>query len=620
MTQITSLVQYDRPLEALLGELLRARADVSPLVVGAEPLTVAEVFRVAHAGSGGMFASRPVALTDDATVLERNRSAIARLRQWLNEKHVIYGVNTGYGGTGIFNRQLDDEGLAQLQSVLIDGLLCSGKQDELPSPWVRGTMLVRVVSNLAGVSGLRTEVMQAIVQLLNEDIVPVLPAKGSLTASGDLVPLAYLVAVLQQHEDPRVEVHCRGRRMPARAALEPLGIAPLRLEPKEALALVNGTSVAAAAGCDVSVQALNSYYLTVALTAFSTAVVRGTLQPYHPFVSEVKPHAGQVYASRMIFNLLHAVDDELLPKTDLVGFAPALEHRVWQLPYPFRCAAQHLAPDFDTLLRSWHDLSIEINSVSDNPLILDDSERGVALSAGNFLGSTVARDMDQMKLMLHSLARLVHSQLKYLVRGVEPILSRTEERTLQERFLATHLIPLSSHPADNMGFQGVEIYADALLSDMNQRVMPHSTTYLAAEKENQAVVSMALAAARTARDIAADVHYCLAAHLLACCQAFDLTTLPVNVVRRQEALRENATIENPRVAQLGYLRPLYDFVRQECGVPTFFGATRLHTHLQPLIQRIESLDLLAYLHERTIVPALTVAAYDDYGTSRRGGD
>jgi len=613
MIEYPAQVSYRRSPDELLAELIATLRTEEPLRLGEDPLTPAAVFRAAHSGTDAWYTPRPVVLDENAPALETNRAGIEKLHAWLDEKRVVYGVNTGYGGTGVFNKGLDSEGLRRQQEVLINGLLVHAGGPTLPPSTVRAAMLVRVVSNLLGVSALREGVLRLLLRLLEEDVVPVVPLKGSLTASGDLVPLAYIAAVMQENDDDQVQVQWQGRSMKAREALHQLGLSPIRLEPKEALALVNGTSVAAGAGCLAVVQAMNIYFISLVLTAFANCAVRGTLQSYHPFTAEVKPHAGQVYAGRLIFNLLHGVSDELLPKDDIRGFAPAHDYRVWQLTYPFRCATQHLAPEYDVLLGTFNDLGIEINSASDNPLILNDARRQLIVSGGNFLGSTIARDMDKLKVSLHSIARLVHAQFKYLIRGVEHMVSATEHETVRERFIATHVIPRSSHPADNMGFQGVEIYMDALLSEMNQKVGPHSSTYLSAEKENQAIVSMGLAAARGAQEIAEDAHYCLAAHLVAICQAFDLTTLPEGVVRDHEAQQTNAVVENPRSGELGFLQAAYDFVRRDCGIPTMFTSTRMHTYLEPLVRRIERLDLLSHLFEHAIEPALADDAYQRHG-------
>ncbi len=613
MIEHPSLVSYRRSPDELLAELIATLRTDETFQLGQQPLTPGMVFRTAHAGADAWYEPPNLALDEAAPSLATNQAGIEKLQSWLQEKRVVYGVNTGFGGTGVFNKGLDDEGLCRQQEVLIDGLLVHAGGPTLPTSTVRGAMIVRVVSNLLGVSALREEVMRLLLRLLQEDVVPVVPMKGSLTASGDLVALAYIAAMMQGDHDDRVQVDWQGRRMSARQALNELGLQPIRLQPKEGLALVNGTSVAAGAGCQAVVQGLNAYYLSMVLTALANCAVRGTLQSYHPFTAEVKPHAGQVYAGRLIFNLLHSVSDQLLRKDDIRGFAPAHDFRLWQLTYPFRCATQHLAPEYDVLLGTFHDLGIEINSASDNPLILNDEHRQFIVSGGNFLGSTIARDMDKLKVSLHSIARLVHAQFKYLIRGVEHMVSATEHETIRERFIATHVIPLSAHPADNMGFQGVEIYMDALLSEMNQKVGPHSSTYLPAEMENQAIVSMGLAAARGAQDIAEDTNYCLAAHLLATCQAFDLTTLPGEVVRQHESKRINAVIENPRADELGHLKAAYDFVRTECGIPTVFTSTRMHTYLDPLVSRIERLDLLSYLFEHAIQPALADDAYERHG-------
>lgn len=607
MVELEQFMEYRTTPHALLERVIGDLAAREPLVLGDRPVRLGEIVQVAlNPGE------RRIVLTDKPEVLAKVDRAVKRLRVWLEEERVVYGVNTGYGATGIYSRSLTADSLSRQQQTLINGLMVGGAQEALPEPVARGAMLLRVVSCVQGVSGLRVEVMKTLLKLLNEGVTPIVPLKGSLTASGDLVPLAYIAAAIVGVPDPYVQVSWKGQRRAAHEVLAELGIEPVKLEPKEGLALVNATSVAASNAAIASVTGLNAYLLEILTAALGVCVVGGSMAPFHPFVTEVKPHAGQDYANRLIFNLLSTVSDSLLPKRDLDGYTRADDAHLCQLTYPFRCIGQHLAPEFDAILGILNDLSIEINGVSDNPLICASNGHDFAISSGNFLGATIARDMDRLKISLHSIARLAHAQFKFLVRGVERQVGRDGNRAIVEPFIAVHLIPTCTHPAEDMGFQGVEVFMDALLSEMNAKVAPHSTVYLSAERENQAIVAMGLAAARAASDIGRDLAYCLAGQLMALCQVFDLTTLDPELIQKQQQKKENARVDNPRAAELGLLRPLYDFIRVDCGVPTFFTSTRMHTYLSPVIERIENFSAMRRLLEPCLLAAWSLPAYSDH--------
>lgn len=423
----------------------------------------------------------------------------------------VYGVTTGFGDS--CTRQISPERAHDLQRRLIVYHL-NGVGPATAEPVARATMLVRANALARGVSGIRPEVVDTLLRCLAAGIAPVIPERGSVGASGDLVPLCYLAAALIGEGD----VRHHGVLRPAVDALADEGIEPVRLEPKEGLALVNGTSYSAA---HALLAAWDARELAVAAeigTAMAYEGLRGNLSATHPFVHAHKAHPGQVASARAIRVLLEGSAlttsfTQVIDRRERIdgrGYV-RLDDRI-QDNYSLRCAPQKIGVVHDTLdwVERW--LDTEINSASDNPLF--DAGTGELHLGGNFHAGHVGQAMDALKVAVAGLADLLDRQLALLVdekfsNGLPPNLVVARE---------------PEHPEAGLhhGFKGMQIAASAVTAEALNRVAPATVFSRSTEAHNQDTVSMAPIAARGARDVCDLVREVTAIHLLAAAQAVDL--------------------------------------------------------------------------------------------------
>jgi len=375
-------------------------------------------------------------------------------------------------------------------------------------------VLIRANTLARGHSAVHIELIERLLALLNAGIVPVIPEEGSVGASGDLVPLSYVAAVVTGERT----VHHRGRIRPTIEALREEGLEPLKLNPKEGLALVNGTAFMTAFAALAAVDAQRLALVSDICTALTTEVLNGITGPFEPFLHDVaKPHPGQV---RSAANVRALLEGSQLAQSyqSLIGRAGTIEGRYREMSvqiqdkYSVRCAPQFTGVLRDVLawVEPW--LSVELNSSNDNPLF--DTASGAVLSGGNFSGGHVAMAMDSLKTALASVADLMDRQLELIV---------------DEKFshgLTPNLIPRlgTGHPelGLNHGFKGMQIACSSLTAEALSRCMPLSVFSRSTECHNQDKVSMGATAARHARDVVVLVEKVAAIQLLALCQAADL--------------------------------------------------------------------------------------------------
>jgi phenylalanine ammonia-lyase len=445
------------------------------LVVGRGPLAIEDVVRVARGGARAELA--PAARE---RVAEGRRHLEARLAA--GER--IYGVNTGVGGNAAIGLNPDQTEL--LQQNLVRQLGCATGRP-LSSDVVRAAMLLRVATFSTGASAVRPELVEALVRLIGHGITPVVPRYGSVGASGDLMPSAYVARVLTGEG----EVEYRGQPMAASQALAASGIEPLRFASKEALALINGTTFMAASAALVWEDARRVLRALLDAVGLAVEALEAPAEPFAPWVHEKKGHPGQIAVAAYL--------RDRLAGSGLTSESPR------QACYSLRCVPQGLGPAWEALEDGRAVIEREINSANDNPLI--DPETGALYRAGNFYGGHMARLLDGFKIDFAIMGNWGNALMATLV---------------DSRFnggLPANLVP---DPGVNSGFKGMQLSITALACAIRQMAGPSSIHSLPTEQYNQDVVSLGMHSAVTAMDALECLRNLVAMVLLAAAQAVDL--------------------------------------------------------------------------------------------------
>lgn len=423
----------------------------------------------------------------------------------------IYGVTTGFGDS--VNRQISPEKTARLQNELIRYHL-NGTGPLATDEVIRATLLIRANCLARGNSGVSIPVVERLLDFIRHDVLPTIPERGSVGASGDLVPLCYLAYALTGEG----RVRYRGEERDAAEVLAELGLEPVMLEAKDGLALINGTSFSAAFASLNTEAAAELAAVADICTALASEGMLGNRGHYAAFIHDEKPHNGQRASARLIHELL---DGSTLAMTydQVVDLNAPLDGRGFQKlnrsiqdRYSLRCAPHVTGVLRDMLdwVRPW--MAVEINSSSDNPLF--DPSTGSVYSGGNFYGGHVVTAMDSLKTAVAGIADLLDRQLALLV---------------DEKFnngLTPNLIaPVSDDDTEaglQHGFKGMQIASSALTAEALKHAGPVSTFSRSTEAHNQDKVSMAPIAARDARNIIELTREVAAIHVIAACQAVEL--------------------------------------------------------------------------------------------------
>ena len=517
------------------------------VVVGNRNLTIDEVVTVARHGA-------LVCLNDHPDVLQRVQASCDYIRNAVESGAPIYGVTSGFGGMA--NVVISPECAALLQNNLMwYHKVGAGKR--LPLADVRAAMLLRANSHLHGASGIRLELIERMETFLNAGVTPHVYELGSIGASGDLTPLAYITGALVGL-DRCYTVDFNGEEMNALTALSKLGLEPLQLLPKEGLAMMNGTSVMTgiAANCVYDTKVLLA--LSMGVHALAIQGLNGSNQSFHPFIHKLKPHSGQRWAATQMLNLLtgsRLVREELDGSHDYRG-----EHPI-QDRYSLRCLAQYMGPIVDGIGQIQKQIEVEINSATDNPLI--DAENQASYHGGNFLGQYIGVGMDQLRYYIGLLAKHLDVQIAYLVapefnNGLPPSLVGNRERSV------------------NMGLKGLQITGNSimpLLTFYGNSIADRFPTH--AEQYNQNINSQGFASANLARTSVEIFQQYMALALMFGVQAVDLRTYLVADHYDARATLSPAT------------RDLYMAVRAVVGQPPSPDRPYIwNDHEQPLDEHI----------------------------------
>lgn len=449
-----------------------------PVALG-ERLGLAEVVSVAHGA--------PVSLGPGA--LERIDAARAVVTGALERGEVVYGVTTGFGS--LADVRLSPEHSRALQHGLLRShAVAVGR--ELPAPEVRAMLALRAHQLALGHSGVRREVVQRFADLLTLDLLPVVPEQGSLGASGDLAPLAHLALVVIGEG----EVDFGGERMAAAEALEAAGLAPLVLEAKEGLALINGTQGMTAIGALATGRARALAKAGDVSAALTIEAILGTDRAFDPRVIALRPHPGQLAAARNLVRLLAG--------SEILASHRDSDHIV-QDAYSIRCAPQVHGAFRDVIGRCVETLEIEFASISDNPIVLPDDDEIV--SGGNFHGQPVAHVCDSLAAATVGFASISERRLYRLLdpktsNGLPPF--------------------LVGEAGVNSGFMVCQYTAASLVSEMKSLAHPAAVDSITSSAGQEDHVSMGMIAARHARECVHDAEAVVALELLAAAQACDL--------------------------------------------------------------------------------------------------
>ncbi len=445
-----------------------------------------------------------VALAPEAwTAIEAAAEAVAAV---LRDDRTVYGVNTGFGR--LAKTRIDTAQVGELQHRLLLSH-CAGTGPALPARVVRLTLLLKINALARGHSGLRRVTLEALMALLAADALPVVPAQGSVGASGDLAPLAHLAAPLIGAG----EVLLAGARLPAAEVLSRIGLEPLQLAAKEGLALINGTQVSTALLLDALFRAQNLFAAGLAAGALSVDAALGSDAPFDARLHELRGQPGQERVAAELRRLLEGSEIR----------ASHLDCDRVQDPYSLRCQPQVMGAALDVLRTATAMALREANAVSDNPLVFPDT--GEVISGGNFHAEPVALAADMSATALAEIGAISERRLALLTDAA-----------------LSSLPPfLAEEPGLNSGFMVAHVTAAALASENKSLAHPASVDSLPTSANQEDHVSMATFGARRLGAIADNVAGILAIELLAATEGLDFRKpLESSPVLRQarERIRE----------------------------------------------------------------------------------
>ena len=430
---------------------------MNKVVFDGQPLTIEDICLIARQQAH-------IELSQQAEFVTRIDKGALFIDTLLREEGFVYGVTTGYGDSCSVSIPLDlvDELPKQLYTFHGCGL-----GNHFDAPTTRAILAVRLTSLARGFSGVRYKLLQQLVELLRQDILPLIPQEGSVGASGDLTPLSYVAAVLAGERD----VLYQGERLATPAVFARLAIEPLILKPKEGLAIMNGTAAMTGIACLAYQRAGYLSQLTTRITSLASVALKGNAYHFDEKLFSVKPHPGQ-----------NRVAQRIRSDLQLTGDAPRHDTRL-QDRYSLRCAPHIIGVLEDSLPWLRQFIENELNSANDNPII--DAESEQVLHGGHFYGGHIAFAMDSLKTAVANLADLMDRQMAQL---------------MDTKF--NHGLPanLSGAHAEqamiNHGFKAVQIAVSAWTAEALKLTMPASVFSRSTECHNQDKVSMGTIAAR----------------------------------------------------------------------------------------------------------------------------
>lgn len=460
-------------------------ANQTEFILDGESLTFEQVLAVAY----GKLGEAKVALSEKAEA-NVNKSAEA-VDTLLERGEIAYGITTGFGAFKDKIISLDEVGQLQRNIVLSHAV---GVGDSFDTPTVRAIMLIRANTLARGFSGIRLETLQLILDCLNHGVHPIIPEKGSLGASGDLAPLAHFACVLIGEG----EAEYNGEILSGAEALSKAGLQPVTLKAKEGLALTNGTTIMTAVGLLETARAIKLADLADISGCLSLEALNGTLSAFDERIHQLRPHPRQIDCARNLRNILEGSEF-------VRGFDPTNV----QDAYTLRCIPQVHGACRDAVAYAEWLLKIELNSVTDNPMIFRNEDGTIdVISGGNFHGEPLALAFDYLTIALSELGNI------------------SERRTMRltDESSNAHVLPafLTEDGGLNSGFMIVQYTAAALCTENKVLAHPASVDTIPSSANVEDHVSMGVTAALKLRQVSRNLETILALELFCSAQGIDL--------------------------------------------------------------------------------------------------
>ncbi|WP_415999436.1 histidine ammonia-lyase [Citrobacter portucalensis] len=449
----------------------------------------------------------PVKLNLDAGAIDVINASVACVNNIVAEGRTAYGINTGFGL--LAQTRIATEDLQNLQRSLVLSH-AAGVGEALDDAMVRLIMVLKINSLARGFSGIRLSVIEALIALVNAEVYPLIPAKGSVGASGDLAPLAHMSLTLLGEGKARWQ----GEWLPATDALKKAGLEPITLEAKEGLALLNGTQASTAFALRGLIEAQELFASATVCGALTTEAVLGSRRPFDARIHAARGQRGQIDAATLYRHVL--TDSSALSQS---------HHNCEKVqdPYSLRCQPQVMGACLTQMRQVMDVLLVEANAVSDNPLVF--AEEGDVISGGNFHAEPVAMAADNLALAIAEIGSLSERRIALMM----------------DKHMSQLPPFLVKNGGVNSGFMIAQVTAAALASENKALAHPHSVDSLPTSANQEDHVSMAPAAGRRLWEMAANTRGVIAVEWLAACQGIDLreglTSSPLLEQARQ-ALRE----------------------------------------------------------------------------------
>ncbi|KAL8846668.1 MAG: hypothetical protein Q9221_008254 [Calogaya cf. arnoldii] len=490
--------------------------------IDGDSLSIPTVVAVSCHGVGPTISTSPA-------FVKRIDESVALLFQLLHDGKTIYGVNTGFGGSAdtrsSHNEALQaallqhhhfgvltqaDRGLPSTTPALITSAV-------MPNNWVRGTMLVRSNTVARGHSAVSFHAIETVTALLRNHLTPIIPLRGSISASGDLSPLSYVAGTITGNPD--IYVQTPSDIISAKEALGRLGTAPIVLGPKEGLGFMNGTATSAAVASIALYETHHIALLSQVLTAMASEALLASADNFDPFISDIRPHRGQMEAAKNIRRFLHGsrLVRGLAYERDNARQASGL---LYQDRYALRTSPQWIGPQLEDLLLAHEQVTVELNSTTDNPLFDVPNQR--THHGGNFQAASITSAMEKTRLSLQMIGKMLFAQSSELI---NPMLNNG---------LSPNLV--ADEPSLSFTMKGVDIGMASYMSELAFLANPVSSHVQSAEMHNQAINSLAFISARYTATAVELASLMCASYLYTVCQALDLRVLQLSYFQSLEPI------------------------------------------------------------------------------------